>query len=80
MATEWSPAEDLRPGMQLGPKLKTARGEIYAFIVTFRSVDLEPDKPDVSCYTQMTVRDCSGEYITTEGRFYSPPVENEDGA
>lgn len=80
---DWSPAEDLRPGLRLGiaqPE-KTPRGDLYTFVVKFRSTDLEPGEDEVSCYTQMTIRDCSGEYITTEGRYYTPPrQEPEDGA
>jgi hypothetical protein len=80
--TDWSPAEDLRPAIRFAavqPE-KTARGDVYTFVVTFRSRDLRPDHPDLPCYTQMQIRDCSGEFITTEGRIYTPPADREDGA
>jgi hypothetical protein len=83
MATDWSPAEDMRPGprFQVVQPEKTARGDIYTFVVKFRSQQIEPGEADVPCYTQMTIRDCSGEYITTEGRIYSPPKpDTEDDA
>ena len=79
--TDWSPAEDLRPGLrfQRTQPEKTARGDVYTFVVTFRSQQLKPSEQDLPCYTQMAIRDCSGEFITTEGRIYSPPRE-DDGA
>lgn len=77
--SEWSFAEDMRPGQrfQRTQPEKTARGDVYTFIVTFRSRELKPDEVDLPCYTQMAIRDCSGEYITTEGRIYSPPREDD---
>ncbi len=79
--TDWSPGEDLRPGIrfQRTQPEKTPRGDIYTFVVTFRSGELEPDEHDLPCYIQMTIRDCSDELITTLGRIYSPPRE-DDGA
>lgn len=76
--TDWSPAEDLRPGLKFRTRQPepTPRGDIYTFVVTFRSHDIEPDEPDLPCYTQMAIRDCSGEYITTHGRIWSPPRED----
>lgn len=79
---EWTPAEDLRPGLrfQRTQPEKTPRGDVYTFVVTFRSTELKPHEADLPCYTQMSIRDYSGEYITTEGRIYSPPASTEDDA
>lgn len=81
--TDWSPAEDLRPGIRFQeqqPEM-TARGELWTFVVVFRGSQLyELGLGDFTCYTQMTVRDCSGEYVTDHRRIYSPSQESEDGA
>lgn len=68
---DWSFAEDRRPGMQFlrtQPE-RTMRGEIWTWLVTF-------DWPSRG-YTQMTVRDCSGEIIVDHGRIYAIPHEGE---
>ena len=82
MATDWSPQEDLRPGPRFSAQQpeKTGRGEIYTFVVKFNSSELKPTSPDLPCYMQMKIRDCSGQLITTKGRIYSPPRADEDGA
>lgn len=84
MAAEWTPAEDLRPGKSFlaAQPEKTGRGDVWTWIISFRSGELKPYSEDVQCYQQFQVRDCSGQYITTEGRIYSPPTpsEPEDGA
>lgn len=76
---DWSPAEDRRPGhpFQRTQPEKTGRGDIYTFVVTYRHVELKPAEPDMPCYTQMQIRDCSGQLITTHGRVYSPPREDD---
>lgn len=84
MAAEWTPGEDLRPGAQFirDQPEKTGRGEIWTWIISFRSAELKPSDPNIRCYQQFQVRDCSGQYITTVGRIYSPSTvgESEDGA
>lgn len=72
MAAEWTPGEDLRPGAKLlrtQPEL-TARGKVWTQLVWF-----ELDR--AKCYTQLTVRDCSGEWLIGHGRIW--PVTDEDG-
>lgn len=78
--SDWSPAEDLRPGprFQRTQPEKTGRGDIYTFVVKYRHAEIEPNDPDMPCYTQMAIRDCSGQYITTHGRIYSPPKDDKD--
>jgi hypothetical protein len=83
MAIEWTPGEDLRPGRSFvrDQPEKTGRGDIWTWIIAFGSTELKPSNPSVRCYQQFQVRDCSGQYITTEGRIYSPESEEaEDGA
>lgn len=73
MAIDWSPGEDLRPGAKLlreQPE-KTARGLTWTQVVWF---ELDGAK----CYTQLTIRDCSGEVLLGHGRIW--PVADEDGA
>jgi hypothetical protein len=79
---EWNPAEDMRPGprfQKVQPE-KTPRGDVWVFVVKFRSVHLKPEEHDLPCYMQMMIRFDGNDYITTEGRIYSPPREDEDGA
>ena len=73
MATEWSPGEDLRPGAQLlrDQPEKTARGPVWTQLTWF---ELDGAK----CYTQLTIRDCSGELLLGHGRIW--PVTDEEGA
>ena len=79
---DWSFSADRRPAMAFvhpQPE-KTPRGDVYTWVVTFRSVEIDPQQRDVPCYTQMAIREWSGDLITTHGRIYSPPEKDEDGA
>lgn len=73
MATEWSPAEDLRPALPLLREQPehTARGDVWTQIVVFPW--------PAPGYTQMTIRDCSGEFLIGHGRVYPLTLE-DDGA
>ena len=72
MASDWNPSEDLRPA----PKLlrtqpeTTARGSVWTQLTWF---ELDGAK----AYTQLTIRECSGEYLIGHGRIW--PVTEEDG-
>jgi hypothetical protein len=84
MATDWTDAQDRKPGsnfLREQPE-KSGRGPIWTWVISFRSAYLKPHEPDVLCYQQFQIRDCSGQYITTQGRIYTPPrkEEEEDGA
>lgn len=73
MASEWNPAEDLRPGTKLlreQPE-KTARGFVWTQLTWF---ELDGAK----AYTQLSIRDVSGEIRISHGRIW--PVTEEDGA
>ena len=72
MATEWTPGEDLRPGAKLlreQPET-TGRGKVWTQLVWF---ELDGSR----CYTQLTIRDCSGEVLIGHQRIW--PVTDEDG-
>lgn len=71
---DWSPAEDMRPAIPLTGEQpeKTARGFVWTQIVVFPW--------PAPGYTQMTIRDCGGEYLLGHGRVYPPRAEEEDGA
>lgn len=73
MGTEWSPHEDRRRGVQMfrvQPEV-TARGKVWTQLVWF---ELDGKK----YYTQLTLRECSGDYLIGHGRVW--PVIDEDGA
>lgn len=72
MAAEWSPHEDLRPAASLvrvQPEL-TARGKVWTQLVWF---ELNGTK----AYTQLTIRDCQGEWLLGHARIW--PVVDEGG-
>lgn len=73
MASDWSPAEDLRPAIAFNRKQpeRTARGDVWTQIVVFPW--------PAPGWTQMTIRDCSGEYLIGHGRVYPLTIE-DDGA
>lgn len=73
MASDWTPAEDRRPAIPLvavQPE-RTARGEVWTQIVVFNW--------PAPGWTQMTIRDCSGQFLIGHGRVY-PLTPDEDGA
>ena len=72
-ADEWTPGEDFRRGVQMfrvQPE-ETSRGRVWTQLVWF---ELEGSK----AYTQLTIRDCSGDVLIGHGRIW--PVSGEDGA
>ena len=71
---DWSPAEDRRPAIPMtkAQPEKTARGYVWTQIVVFPW--------PAPGYTQMTIRDCSGDLLLGHGRVYPLCVEEEDGA
>jgi hypothetical protein len=73
MLSEWSPGEDLRPGTRLlrNQPEKSARGLVWTQITWF---ELDGAK----AYTQLTIREVSGDYLLGHGRIW--PVADEDGA
>ena len=74
MLTEWSPGEDLRPGTRLlkrQPEI-TTRGRVWTQIAWF-------ELNGARCYTQLTIRECSGELLLGHGRIW-PYVDDEDSA
>ena len=77
MTRDWSPAEDLRPGMpfqKVQPE-RTARGQVWTHVVSFR---LEPDSP--MTHTQQTVRSVNGDLLIGHGRVYAVSPQEDDGA
>lgn len=73
MEPDWSPNEDLRPGtkmLRVQPE-PSPRGMVWTQLTWF---DLDGAK----CYTQLTIRDCSGEYLIGHGRIW--PVVEDDGS
>jgi hypothetical protein len=72
--SDWSPAEDLRPAIPLLKEQpeKSPRGDVWTQVVVFPW--------PAPGYTQMTIRDCSGEYRIGHGRVYPLDIEAEDGA
>jgi len=74
MAKDWTPAEDLRPGFPLTKPQpeRTARGSVWTQLVTFNW--------PAPGYTQMTIRECSGQYLLGHGRVYEIPKDDDDGA
>lgn len=70
---DWTPAEDLRPALALIKKQpeKTARGDVWTQVVVFPW--------PAPGYTQMTIRDCAGDYLIGHGRVY-PLTIDDDGA
>lgn len=73
MLSDWSAGEDLRPGTRLlrtQPEV-TARGRVWTQITWF---ELNGSK----CYTQLTIRDCSGQWLLGHGRIW--PVSDGDSA
>jgi hypothetical protein len=75
MGVDWSPAEDLRPGMRFAKTQpeRTARGDIWTQVICFNW--------PAPGFTQMTIRDCSGELLIGHGRVYAiPGKEEDDGA
>ena len=75
MASDWTPAEDLRPAsslLKIQPE-KTARGSVWTQIVVFNW--------PAPGYTQMTIREVGGDYLIGHGRVYEiPKADGEDGA
>ena len=73
MLTEWSAGEDLRPGTRLlrDQPETTTRGKVWTQLTWF---ELDGTK----AYTQLTIRECSGEYLLGHGRIW--PLTDEDGA
>ena len=72
MQPEWTPGEDLRPGTKLlrtQPEI-TSRGRVWTQLTWF---ELDGAK----AYTQLTIRDVSGEIRIGHGRIW--PV-SEEGA
>ena len=72
MLSEWSAGEDLRPGTRLvreQPEV-TARGRVWTQITWF-------ELNGAKAYTQLTIREVSGEYLLGYGRVY--PISEEDG-
>lgn len=74
MGSDWTPAEDLRPGLPLTKQQpeRTARGDVWTQIICFHW--------PAPGFTQMTIRDCSGELLIGHGRVYQVPTQDEDGA
>lgn len=72
MVRDWSPAEDLRPGLPLTKQQpeRTARGDVWTQIICFNW--------PAPGFTQMTIRDCSGELLIGHGRVYPVPTEDHD--
>lgn len=71
---DWTPAEDLRPAI---PLLKvqpehTSRGKVWTQMVAFNW--------PAPGYTQMTIREVSGDYLLGHGRVYEITKDDEDGA
>ena len=72
MVPDWSPQEDLRPGVQMlrvQPE-KTARGQVWTQLIWF---ELDGKK----YYTQLTIRDCQDEWLLGHGRVW-PLTGKED--
>ena len=77
MVPEWSPGEDLRPGVQMfrvQPE-RTARGDVWTQLIWF---ELNGEK----YHTQLTIRECGGDVLIGHGRVYplAPKPEENDGA
>jgi hypothetical protein len=72
---EWSPSEDMRPGIALTrtqPEL-TPKGYVWTQIVVTNW-----PAPGI---TQMTIRYDGGQYLLGHGRVYPiPPKDEDDGA
>lgn len=70
--SDWSPAEDLRPGIPMTTTQpeKTARGDVWTQMVAFNW--------PAPGWTQMTIRDCSGEILIGHGRVYAIAVEDDN--
>ena len=74
MASDWTPGEDLRPAAPLlrtQPEI-TTRGKVWTQLAWF---ELNGTK----AYTQLTIREVSGEYLVGHGRIW-PVVSSEDDA
>ena len=78
MDTEWSPGEDLRPGAQLLRKQPevTARGRVWTQLVWF---EIHDGYLDGRFYTQLMIRETSGDLLIDNGRIW-PVVVEDDGA
>lgn len=73
MGTEWSPAEDMRPGVQMfrvQPE-STHRGKVWTQLVWF---ELDGSQ----YYTQLKIRECSGDILVEHGRIW-PVTTGEKG-
>jgi hypothetical protein len=73
MAIDWNPGEDMRPGAKLLRKQPevTPRGNVWTQLTWF-------ELNGAKCYTQLTIRECSDDYLIGHGRIW--PVTDEDGA
>jgi hypothetical protein len=72
--TDWSPAEDMRPGLALirtQPEI-TPRGLVWTQLAMF-------ELNGVRAYTQLKIRDCSGDLLLDHGQIW-PLVVEDDGA
>lgn len=74
--SDWSFAEDMRPAvalMKIQPE-HTARGKVWTQLVAFNW--------PAPGYTQMTIREVSGDYLLGHGRVYEIPKPDgeDDGA
>ena len=75
---EWSPGEDLRPGMRLlrdQPEI-TTRGRVWTQLIWF---ELHDGELDGRFYTQLMIRETSGDLLIDTGRIW-PVVTEDDGA
>ena len=72
--SDWSPAEDLRPAMQMTKDQpeKSARGLVWTQLVAFNW--------PAPGWTYMTIRDCAGDVLIGHGRVYALPADEDDGA
>lgn len=72
-AKDWSPAEDLRPGVALlkAQPEQTAGGKVWTQIVAFNW--------PAPGYTQMTITErANGTLVPDHGRVYALPERDED--
>jgi hypothetical protein len=75
VSRDWSPAEDLRPGLPMTKQQpeRTTRGSVWTQIVCFRLDETHP-----ASFTQLTIRSVAGDVLVGHGRVY--PITEDDGA
>jgi hypothetical protein len=83
--TDWSPAEDMRPGVQLTRKQPelTSRGRLWTQLTFLELNGFRLDGGVVyglKAYTQLKIRDCDGDVLVGHGDIRPVVVPEDDGA